>query len=292
MASAQGTPKQPAVDVMLHFFNIFFLNLILLVLAATPASAGAATEPIRLGSVAMDIPAQMDKRLSPLTTYLSESLGRPVILTLSPNMASAIDAIVQGTVDLAYLTPVAYVKSQKQGQTPLVVKVVTNGQGSFQLMIVVREDSPIRSVADLAGRSFAFGDQGALLQRAVVVGAGMPLEKLGSYDFLGHYDNIVRSVLHRNVDAGILVDASALKWQGKDIRILHRSAPLPPYNITASSKLDPAVLTRAREALLRLDPKHPEHLPVIRALDDSCSGFAPTDDAEYDVIRELIQPFQ
>lgn len=265
---------------------------LLLVLVITPACALASNEPIRLGSVAMDIPAQMDKRLTPLTNYLSTALGRPVILSLSPNMATAITEIVEGNVDLAYLTPVAYVTSQKKGNTRVVVKVVTKGQGSFQLMIVVREDSPIQTVADLAGRSFAFGDQGALLQRAVVVGAGMPLNKLGKYDFLGHYDNIVRAVLHRNFDAGILVDAAAVKWQGKGVRILHSSVPLPPYNITASSKLDSAVLTRVQEALLRLDPNKPEHQPIIRALDDSCSGFAPTNDAEYDVVRQLIKPFQ
>lgn len=264
----------------------------MLSLATAPAANAASNEPIRLGSVAMDIPAVMDKRLTPLTNYLSEALGRPVILTLSPNMSTAIGEIVEGNVDLAYLTPVAYVNSRDKGDTRVVVKVVTNGQGSFQLMIVVREDSPIRTVADLAGRSFAFGDKGALLQRAVVVGAGMPLDKLGTHDFLGHYDNIVRSVLHRNFDAGILVDSAALRWQGKGIRILHRSAPLPPYNITASSKLDPAIMVRVQEALLKLDPQNPEHLPIIKALDDTCTGFAPTSDAEYDVIRQLIKPFR
>lgn len=266
--------------------------MFILALVITPMAVAASSDPIRLGSVAMDIPAQMDKRLTPLTNYLSAALGRPVILSLSPNMATAISEIVEGNVDLAYLTPVAYVTSQKKGNTRVVVKVVTRGQGSFQLMIVTREDSPIHTVADLAGRSFAFGDQGALLQRAVVVGAGMPLDKLGNHDFLGHYDNIVRAVLHRNFDAGILVDAAALKWQGKGIRIVHRSAPLPPYNISASSKLDPALLTRVQEALLQLDANKPEHQPIIKALDDSCSGFAPTSDAEYDVIRQLIKPFQ
>lgn len=264
----------------------------LLALAAVPVPGAAANEPIRLGSVAMDIPALMDKRLTPLTNYLSDALGRPVILTLSPNMSAAINEIVEGNVDLAYLTPVAYVNSRDKGNTRLVVKVVTNGQGSFQLMIAVREDSPIQTVADLAGRSFAFGDKGALLQRAVVVGAGLPLERLGKHDFLGHYDNIVRSVLHRDFDAGILVDSTALRWQGKGIRIVYRSVPLPPYNITASSKLDPVLLTRVQEALLQLDPQKPEHLPIIKALDNSCTGFARTNDAEYDVVRQLIKPFK
>lgn len=280
------------VNIMWKHLAKSWTAALVLAMAAAPVANAASKEPIRLGSVAMDIPALMDKRLTPLTNYLSAALERPVILTLSPNMGAAIDAIVQGNVELAYLTPVAYVNSRDKGNTRVVVKVVTKGQGAFQLMIVVRDDSPIKTVADLAGHSFAFGDKGALLQRAVVVGAGMPLEKLGKHDFLGHYDNIVRSVLHRNVDAGILVDSTAMRWQGKGIRIVHRSAPLPPYNIAASSKLDPAILARVQEALLKLDPENPEHLPIIKALDDSCTGFAPTSDAEYDVIRQLIKPFK
>jgi phosphonate transport system substrate-binding protein len=170
--------------------------LILAILCVMPALSLSAqpSEPdqpgIHFGSVAMDIPAEMYRRLTPLTKYLSETLKRQVTLKLSPNMSSAIDEVSNGSVELAYLTPVAYLKAHANGGAQLVVKTVTDGQASFQLMIVVRQDSPIKRIEDLKGKSFAFGDKAAILQRAVVVGAGMPLEKLGEYKFIGHYDNI------------------------------------------------------------------------------------------------------
>jgi phosphonate transport system substrate-binding protein len=254
-----------------------------------------ASEPgqkvIRFGSVAMDIPAVMHKRLTPLTEYLSEQLKRPVVLTLSPNMAEAIENIATGKVDLAYLTPVAYIRSHQMGNTRLVAKTVTNKKASFQLMIVVREDSPIQTVADLEGKSFAFGDKAALLQRAVVVGANMPLEKLGSYAFLGHYDNIVRGVLNRDFDAGILKDTKAFKWKKKGVRILYSSPELPPYNVTACRKLDEKTFLQFQKAFLDLDIRNPAHRSVIKALSTKYDGFAQTSDAEYDVIRKLTDPF-
>ena len=251
----------------------------------------AAEKELEFGSVAMDIPAIMHKRLTPLTKYLSKSLNRPVSLKLSPNMGAAIKAAADGTVDIAYLTPVAYLKAHDEGGAQLVVKTVTNGKASFQLMIVVKQDSPIKTIQQLIGKRFAFGDKKALLQRATVVGAGIKLEQFSEYKFIGHYDNIARAVVSGDFDAGILKDTMAYAWAGKGLRILYSSPQLPPYNITASHKVDEHTLAALRKAFLSLNGTNPEHLEIIKALDNKYDGFAPTDDAEYDVVRQMIKPF-
>lgn len=247
---------------------------------------------LTLGTVAMDIPAVMQQRLKPLSQYLSETLGRPVRVRPAPDLSKAVDEIAKGAVDIAYLTPVAYVKAQRAGNVRIVAKTVTKGQDTFQLMIVTRKDSPIQQVRELAGKRFAFGDPGAILQRAAVVNAGIRLEQFGSYRFLGHYDNIARGVLNRDFDAGILKDTSAYQWQEKGLRILHASPGLPPYNIVVNKKLAPATIAAIQAALLKLDVKNPQHVPVIKGLDASYDGFAPVSDSEYDVVRTLVAPFE
>ncbi len=260
---------------------------------STAVQAGVPSEAeIRLGSVAMDIPAEMYRRLAPLTKYLSATLKRPVTLKLSANMSAAIDEVSNGSVELAYLTPVAYIKAQAKGNVQLVAKTLTNKKASFQLMVVVRDDSPIKRIQDLKGKTFAFGDKAAILQRAVVVGAGMPLENLGEYKFIGHYDNIAKGVANGDFDAGILKDTTASDWKNRGLRILHGSSPLPPYNIVASSKVDAKLLKQMRQAFLALDTKNPAHKKVIQALDDEYDGFAPARDSDYDVVRRLIAPFE
>ncbi len=273
------------------------LKLFLLAILLGVGPAGAETPPtgttgLVFGSVAMDIPAIMHRRLTPLTRYLSARLGRPVTLRLSPNMPAAIDAVATGAVDIAYLTPVAYLRAHEKGSAQVLVKTVTRGKDSFRLMIVVRQDSPLQSVRDLANRSFAFGDRAALLQRAVVVGAGIDLDELADYRFLGHYDNIARAVLNGDFDAGILKDTMAYQWQGRGLRILYASPDLPPYNISVRAGLDPALVAELRRAFLELDPANPEHRKVIKALDPKYDGFAPTSDAEYDIVRRLTEPFR
>ena len=70
--------------------------LIIYLLAGGMAHAGQHNE-ILMGSVAMDIPTVMHKRLGPLTSYLSETLGQPVRLMLSPNMKNAINEVASVT---------------------------------------------------------------------------------------------------------------------------------------------------------------------------------------------------
>ena len=191
--------------------------------AALSAESGNDGPGLTFGSVAMDIPAEMHRRLRPLMNYLSTELKRPVQLKLSADLSKAADELAGGNVDIAYLTPVAYIKAQRAGGARLVAKTVTRGDKSFQLMLVVRRDSPIKSVKDLAGKSFAFGDPAAILQRAVLVNAGLRLEQLGSHRFIGHYDNIARGVANGDFDAGILKDTTAYEWERR-LRVIHQVA--------------------------------------------------------------------
>ena len=275
---------------MIRAYIYFGMCFILLApLAAYPAQE---VKPIRFGSVAEDIPTVMHQRLIPLTDYLGAAIGRQITLVFSPDMASATEALSSGNVELSYLTPAAYLRAQKAGNVQIMAKVVTDNQPFFRLEIVVREDSSIQAVADLAGKKFAFGDPAALLQRAVVVNAGMPLENLGSRDFVGHHDNVSRGVLNRDYDAGIVTDRQARKWANKGLRVIYSSPPLPPFNISATRSMDPEIFLRLQKALLSLDRNNPDHRRVLDALGANFDGFTQTNDAEYDIVRKLTKPFQ
>jgi len=272
---------------MKGLFKIFTMLLLLVY-----SGLSTAKDELIFGSVAMDIPAVMHTRLKPLTNYLSKKLDKNVALKLSPNMGAAINEAAKGTVDIAYLTPVAYLRAHAKGNAQLIAKTVTNGKASFKLMIVVKQNSPIKSVSDLVGKTFAFGDPKALLQRAAVVESGLKLEQFKEHRFIGHYDNIARAVMNNDFDAGILKDTMAYKWEGKGLRILHSSPALPPYNIVASKKVNKKTLKKLQEIFLSLDKNNPEDLKVIKAVDKKYDGFAATSDKEYDVVRKLIAPFE
>lgn len=252
----------------------------------------AAPHEVYFGSVAMATPAVTHRRLSPLIKYLGEALGRPVNLKLSFDMPTVLKDVAEGTVHLVYATPVGYIRAKNSGDVRLVAKAMTKEGGSFQLMVVAKQESSILNIQDLAGKRFAFGDKAAILQRAVVIGAGMPLERLGNYAFIGDIDNIVQGVMKGDFDAGILKDTIARKWEGKGLKILLASAPLPSFNIAASRDMDDQLFAQVREALLKLDARNPEHAKILQAMDEHYTGFAPVKDHEYDVVRKLIKTLE
>jgi phosphonate transport system substrate-binding protein len=262
------------------------------VLVAGAESKAAEDRGLTLGSVAMDIPAAMHQRLKPLASYLTQETGRPISLRLSADMTKAVNEMAAGSVDIAYFSPVAYVKARATGNVRILAKTVTRGRQTFQLMLVTRADSGIRSVQDLVGKRFAFGDEAAILQRAVVVNAGIRMEQFSSYRFLGHFDNIARGVANGDFDAGIVKDTTAFQWENKGLQIIHASPELPPFNISVGPQMDEATSRAIQAALLRLNPANPEHHKVIAALDEDYDGFVVTDDADYNIVRKLIRPFQ
>lgn len=266
---------------------------LLTILATDSISIAQAAEPreLRFGSVAAYIPAEMHGRLEPLANYLSEALKLPVSTKLSPNLSKAVEEISAGNVELAYLTPVAYILAHDRGKARIVAKTITYGQPYFRLVVVARADSSITSLEDLRGKSFAFGDKAALLQRAVVVSGGLPLDQLGEYKFLNHYENIVRGVLSGDFDAGIILDSTVRNWQDKGLRVIHTSPELPPYSIAVSSKVDDGLFKKIQKALLDLDVNRPDHWLIVKTLSEGCDGYAPASDSDYNVVRRLIKPF-
>ena len=268
------------------------LLLFVLSMSASAETRERSTQELSLGSVAMDIPTAMYQRLKPLADYLTHELGRPVRLHMAPDLSKAIKDVASGNVDIAYLTPIAYVDARSAGNVHILAKTVTQGRNTFRLMLVTRTDSPIHSIQDLAGKRFAFGDEAAILQRAVLVNAGIRLEQLASYRFLGHFDNIARGVANGDFDAGILKDTTFFQWEKKGLRSFYASPELPPFNIVAGKHVSEPLRLSIQAALLRLNPENPEHRAVIKTLDANYDGFAPATDADYDVVRVLTQPFR
>ena len=284
-------PRRKRIEETLAMIVARLACLFLLIVHVGVHAQAAAPPTLYLGSVAMDVPAEMVKRLTPLAAYLTAQTGMPVAFRASPNLDATVADLGSGVTSVAYLTPVAYLEARrKHGVQPLVAPL-TNGKSTFHLVLAVKQASPLRHVAELKGRSFAFGDERARLQQAVVVGAGVALAEFSRYAFLKHYDNIAKAVLNDDFDAGILTESVFLEFAPRGLRVLHSSPPLPAYLFAVNGNLPPATVAKLRAAFLALRDEVPAHRDILRALDKGYEGFAPAQDKDYDTVRTLITPF-
>lgn len=258
--------------------------------AAKKPSARA--DNVTMGSVAMDIPVEMIKRMSALTNHLGLSTGLNVRFRPSPNLGSAVDDLGSGQTQIAYLTPVAYIEARRRyGVIPLVAPTA-QGRPHFSLVIGVRAGSGIHVPADLKGKRFAFGDEKALLQRAAVESMGLKASDFSTFAYLKHYDNIAKAVLAGDFDGGILKDSATDEFRGRGLVVIGSTAPLPSYLFAVHPGMPETVRDTLRDALLALKRTTPDSIATLEAFDSACDGFVVVDDSAYDTVRTLIQPFR
>lgn len=265
---------------------------VLLAPARAASSPHAPTGTVSMGSVAMDIPVEMIKRMSALTNYLALSTDLNIRFRPSPNLGSAVEELGTGQTQIAYLTPVAYIEAHKKyGVIPLVAPTI-QGRPYFSLVVGVKAGSGIATPAELKGKRFAFGDEKALLQRASVESMGVKMTDFSRFAYLKHYDNIAKAVLAGDFDGGILKDSVADDFRNQGIVVIGSTPPLPSYIFAVNPRMPVAVRNKLRDALLALKKTTPDGSATLEAFDRAYDGFAVVDDRDYDPVRKLIQPYQ
>lgn len=195
----------------------------------------------------------------PFLAYLERATGLRFKLHFSGDVPIA-EELGEGTVDFAAIGATSYILARERHQAiPLVRGLNALDKAEYQSKIVVRVDSPIRTLSALRGRRFAFGNvdstQGHLIPRILLSQAGLTLEDLGSYVYTGSHRNCADTVVSGKADACGMQDtlADLLVAQGR-LRVLVTSDYFPSSGIAASPRTAPQAIEKVRQALLAFDP--------------------------------------
>lgn len=109
-----------------------------------------------------DVSTNRPVSTEPLQHYMERAAGIPVsVRQVSDIYTSSIQGLASGQVDVAFLAGGGYVNVYEQvGKlvTPLLIGLGAHGEHGYYSSLVVRADSPYRSIADLKGRSLAMPD--------------------------------------------------------------------------------------------------------------------------------------
>jgi phosphate/phosphite/phosphonate ABC transporter binding protein len=230
----------------------------------------------------------MNRSFGPLCAFVNEVLGRRLFIRLGESYEQAIEDLGNGRALLSYQTPSTYVEAhERYGIEPLVVPLA-KGEPFYKSAIVVRTDSGINSLAELRGKRFAFGDAKSTGSKAMPESmlreAGINLRDLAAHGFVGSHDNVAKTVLQKNYDAGGLMLSVAEKHAGQGLRILATSAKIPQFPLCAAPQLGVDDREKLAQALTALrDPQ------ILGALGTQVTGFARIRDSDYDGIRTMLK---
>jgi phosphonate transport system substrate-binding protein len=273
-------------------FKLFLCGLTTLtaLFAAVPLDAG---RPLIL-QVHPYLPAtEIIERFSPLADYLSKSIGRPVVVRISVDYRQHIDLIGKDKVDIAFMGPAPYVSMvDLYGKKPVLSRLEIDGRPTFKGAIIVAKRSPLRSLSQLKGKRFAFGDPHStmshLVPRYMLWKAGVGIKDLASHTFLNNHHNVALGVLVGKFDAGAVKSEVFYAYEKRGLRVLEWSPEVSEHLFVASSALPKETIRGLIDALSRLWGSE-DGQRILRGVNDHATGMVTVEDGDYDNLRTILR---
>lgn len=258
---------------------------LLLAASLITSSPASAREKLVMGVHPFKPAVELHKTFKPIADAMAAKLGRPVELQIGKSYEDTAERLGKGQFDFCYLGPNIYAKyGPKLGLRP-IAQIVNAGSPTFKGVIVAKKGGAIRSLKDLKGRRFAFGDRDSTLTHVVpvylLVEAGVRVAELGKFAFIGTHDNLALNVVAGTFDAAGLMPDIAAKYP--DLQVIATSPALPEHVFAASPSMDAATVAALQEALLALDPA------LRKGIKGSLTGMQRVNDKDFEILRRILE---
>ncbi len=260
-------------------------------------SAGAQQSTLRVSAIPDEAPTELQRKFAPLGAYLEKETGMKVSFVPVSDYAAVVESLATGKLDLAWLGGFTYVQAKVRTKDT-AIPIVQRAEDAVFTSKFVSADPDIKSLADLKGKTFAFGapssTSGSLMPRYFLLQAGLNPEKdFKNVAFSGAHDATVAFVAAGKAQAGVLNTSvwDKLVETGKvdpsKVRVFATTPPYYDYNWTVRGDLDPALVKKLTDAFLKLDPKNPEQAQLMQL--QRASKFIPTNKQNYAGIEEAAK---
>ncbi len=257
-----------------------------LVLAcAAPASAADWRETypkITLGVITEENAEDRAKRWEPFREYLTGELGVEIEWREATDYAGVIEALKAKKIELAWFGPASFARAWivTDGQAvPLAAEIDKDGGFGYFGVIIVKKESPYKSVDDLKGKKFGFADpnstSGHQAPRYFLGEAGYDVDNFfGSTTFSGSHENSVKMLYDGQFDAVATwwtnekkSNMSRMEEKGMiepgRYRIIWKSPRLPSDPFTVPAWLPEQMQADIKEALVTLHEKDPDAFKAL-----------------------------
>ena len=275
----------------------FFVLILLfgLVDGCRNRNSGTSPKTLRLTMIPTNDPGKMLRDSQPLIAYLEKETGAKVEMTIPTNYAAVVEAIGNDHVDIAYLGGFTYVQSSRRsGVIPLVQRDLDQ---NFHSLFITNPATGIKSLADLKGHSFAFGDvnstSGHLMPEYFMRQATTDRDVIAKAIYTGGHDATALAVANKKVDAGAM-DETVYRKMVKDGKldpakatVFYTTPPFLDYVWAARKGLDSKLADSFANAFLKLDANDPRQKTILEFL--RATKYVRAKDSDYDKLRQAAR---
>ena len=192
-----------------------------------------------------------EKLWMPYVDHLKSCTGKPVRFLPVYSSAATVEALRSGRIQLSLLSA---------GDTPFAVNIggavpfAIHGSdkniiAAYHLIVVVKKDSPFKTLVDLKGKRVAHvspsSNSGNLAPRALFPKEGLTPDKDYKVLYSGKHDNSVSGVINGDYDAAAVADDVLIRMMQRgvlkpdELRIIYTSPPFPAGSLAVAHDLDP-----------------------------------------------------
>ncbi|WP_319468496.1 phosphate/phosphite/phosphonate ABC transporter substrate-binding protein [uncultured Pseudodesulfovibrio sp.] len=195
-------------------------------------------------------PAVYKDAFADFQEYLSKATGKRVIYYTVQSNAAEVEAMRSGKLHIAgFSTGPTGFAVNLAGYVPIAVKGYPDGFQGYNLIVVVKKDSPIQKMEDLKGKKVAHtsasSNSGNLAPRALFPPLGITPDKDYTVVYSGKHDQSILGVAHGDYDAAPVASdvydrmVAAGRVDKDALRIIYRSPKFPTSSFGISSQLCP-----------------------------------------------------
>jgi len=258
----------------------------------TPLAA-AAQAVFRVSAIPDEAPTELQRKFKPLGQHLQDKIGRKVEFVPVTDYAASVDALVNNKVDMVWFGGFTFVQANIRSKGAVEPLVQRAEDETFRSVFITPARSDINQLADLKGKTFAFGSpsstSGHLMPRSFLLKAGVNPDRDMRVSFSGAHDATALAVAGGKVQAGALnisVWEKMLAEKRVDpgqVRVFYTTPGYFDYNWTVRKDLDPALRAKLLDAFVSLDPNNPQDKAILDL--QRASRFIPTNAANYAAIE-------
>ena len=266
--------------------------------ADTPTEAGKLKTPstIVFTYTPVEDPAVYENIFKPFTTHLAQCTAKKVVFFQVQSNASEIEAMRSGRLHVGGFStgPTAFAVNIA-GAVPFAVKGTEKEFQGYNLIVIVKKDSPFKTMADLKGKKVAHtspsSNSGHMAPMALFPKQGLTPEKDYKILFSGKHDQSILGVKSGDYDAAPVASdvfhRMAVRGQIKedDFRVIWKSAKFPTSSFAYAHDLEP----KFRDQMLKCFYDYRFNAEMQKAFDGADRFVPVTYLKDWAIVRQVAE---